>query len=217
MISKSIRLLDEHVNMIYLFSGYSYIFKPIVQSVIENYKPGVIVLQCGADSLGCDRLGCFNLSIRGHGECVKFVKEFGLPVLVLGGGGYTIRNVSRCWTYETSLLVDVPIENDLPLNDYYEYFGPDFKLHPNTSTRIDNLNTRHYLDSIKASLLQSIRFLQGAPSVQLQYIPNDFQMLWDKQRREEEQDPDKRKSGSLLDSFVTRDDEFEDSDSEKEM
>lgn len=23
--------------------------------------------QCGADSLGCDRLGCFNLSIRGHG------------------------------------------------------------------------------------------------------------------------------------------------------
>lgn len=24
--------------------------------------------QCGADSLGCDRLGCFNLSIRGHGS-----------------------------------------------------------------------------------------------------------------------------------------------------
>lgn len=27
----------------------------------------VFPLQCGADSLGCDRLGCFNLSIRGHG------------------------------------------------------------------------------------------------------------------------------------------------------
>lgn len=26
-----------------------------------------VCLQCGADSLGCDRLGCFNLSIRGHG------------------------------------------------------------------------------------------------------------------------------------------------------
>jgi histone deacetylase 3 len=33
------------------------------------------VLQCGADSLGCDRLGCFNLSIRGHGECVEYVKS----------------------------------------------------------------------------------------------------------------------------------------------
>lgn len=28
---------------------------------------GFCFLQCGADSLGCDRLGCFNLSIRGHG------------------------------------------------------------------------------------------------------------------------------------------------------
>jgi len=25
------------------------------------------ILQCGADSLGSDRLGCFNLSIKGHG------------------------------------------------------------------------------------------------------------------------------------------------------
>lgn len=29
------------------------------------YRPGVIVLQCGADSLAGDRLGCFNLSIDG--------------------------------------------------------------------------------------------------------------------------------------------------------
>jgi histone deacetylase 3 len=162
-------------------------------------------------------LGVFNLSIRGHGECVKFVKDFGIPVLVLGGGGYTIRNVSRCWTYETSLLVDTPIDNDLPLNDYYEYFGPDFKLHPNTMTRIDNLNTRHYLDSVKTSLLQSIRFLQGAPSVQLQYIPNDFQILWDRSRIEEDLEtnhPDSRKSQRLIDSLVSNDDEFDDSDNE---
>lgn len=30
-------------------------------------SPVCVCLQCGADSLGCDRLGCFNLSIRGHG------------------------------------------------------------------------------------------------------------------------------------------------------
>lgn len=29
------------------------------------YSPGAIVLQCGADSLAGDRLGCFNLSIDG--------------------------------------------------------------------------------------------------------------------------------------------------------
>ena len=47
-------------------------------------------------------------------DCVEFVKGFNLPMLVLGGGGYTIRNVARCWTYETSILLDTDISNELP-------------------------------------------------------------------------------------------------------
>jgi histone deacetylase 1/2 len=69
------------------------------------YRPGAVVLQCGADSLAGDRLGCFNLSMKGHAACVDFVKGFNLPMLVVGGGGYTIRNVARAWTYETGLLL----------------------------------------------------------------------------------------------------------------
>lgn len=49
----------------------------------------------GADSLANDRLGCFNLSMRGHGEAVSFMKSFGVPMLVTGGGGYTKHNVAR--------------------------------------------------------------------------------------------------------------------------
>lgn len=59
------------------------------------YRPSAVVLQCGADSLTGDRLGCFNLTLKGHAEAVKHVKSFGVPMLVLGGGGYTIRNVAR--------------------------------------------------------------------------------------------------------------------------
>jgi len=44
------------------------------------------------------------------------VKDFNVPLLVLGGGGYTLRNVARCWTYETSLLLDEAISNELPYN-----------------------------------------------------------------------------------------------------
>ena len=58
----------------------------VIQKVMDVYQPSVIVLQCGADSLTGDRLGCFNLTLKGHGECVKFVKSFGKPLLVLGGG-----------------------------------------------------------------------------------------------------------------------------------
>ena len=31
--------------------------------------------------------------------------KFGKPLLVLGGGGYKIVNVARCWTYETAVLL----------------------------------------------------------------------------------------------------------------
>jgi acetoin utilization deacetylase AcuC-like enzyme len=31
--------------------------------------------------------------------------SFGVPLLVLGGGGYKIKNVARCWAYETAVLL----------------------------------------------------------------------------------------------------------------
>lgn len=81
------------------------IFQPIMTKVMEVYQPGAIVLQCGADSLCNDRLGCFNLSIQGHADAVAFMQSFGVPLLVTGGGGYTKNNVARCWTLETATLV----------------------------------------------------------------------------------------------------------------
>lgn len=158
-------------------AGYAYIFQPVVAACIENFQPSAIVLQCGADSLGCDRLGTFNLSVHGHGECVRTVKAFGLPLLVLGGGGYTIRNVSRCWAYETSLLTDTPVPNELPPTPYYTFYAPDHRLHPVTGTRIENLNTREYLDDVRARVLENLRRLQGAPSVQMHTVPHieDFE------------------------------------------
>lgn len=77
--------------------------KQVISQIMEWYRPSAVVLQCGGDSLSGDRLGPFNLSMRGHANCVQFVKSFGLPLLVLGGGGYTIRNVSRTWAFETGL------------------------------------------------------------------------------------------------------------------
>lgn len=86
-------------------------------------------------------------------------------MLMLGGGGYTIRNVARCWTYETSVALDTEISGgkiffifffkcftkknvELPYNDYFEYYGPDFKLHISASN-MTNHNTPEYLDKVK--------------------------------------------------------------------
>lgn len=56
-------------------------------------------------------INLYTLLIVGHGKCVEFMKKFNLPLLLLGGGGYTIRNVARCWAYETSIALDVEIPN----------------------------------------------------------------------------------------------------------
>ena len=93
--------------------SYIRLFKLIMEPLITKFQPTCIVQQCGADSLGYDRLGCFNLNIRAHGECVKFIKSFGIPMLVVGGGGYTPRNVSRLWCYETSVLNDVNLDHKI--------------------------------------------------------------------------------------------------------
>mmetsp|Transcript_19249 Transcript_19249/g.41624 ORF Transcript_19249/g.41624 Transcript_19249/m.41624 type:complete len:381 (+) Transcript_19249:3-1145(+) len=142
------------------------IFKPVIQKIMDVYKPGAVVLQCGADSLTGDRLGCFNLTAKGHAECVKFVKSFGIPLLILGGGGYTINNVARCWAYETAVLVDEEenITSTIPQNDYSAYFEPNQNLHLQPSN-IQNLNTKEYLDKYKTQILQKLSQLQGAPSV----------------------------------------------------
>jgi len=124
------------------------LFRPIISKIMEVYQPGAVVLQCGADSLSGDRLGCFNLSIQGHADCVQFVKSFNVPTLVLGGGGYTLRNVPRCWTYETSVLLDRKVDEMMPYNDYFEYFGPDYMLKLPVSN-MENLNTPKYLENMK--------------------------------------------------------------------
>lgn len=145
---------------------YKEVFEPVIGHVMEYYRPEAIVLQCGADSLSGDRLGCFNLSMAGHANCVEFVKKFNIPTLVVGGGGYTMRNVSRAWTYETGILVGQKVGPNLPYSDFYEYFGPDYELDVRPSN-MENLNSREYLEKIKSAVLANLERTRHAPSVQL--------------------------------------------------
>jgi len=193
-------------------ASYMQVFKPVISHVMEFYQPTCVVLQCGADSLGSDRLGCFNLSIKGHGECVDYVKSFNLPTLVLGGGGYTKRNVARCWTHETAVLLGEQISNDLPFNEYLDDFGPDYLLHPDIFTKQENQNTRQYLDNIKTSVYDNLKMLAAAPSVQMQDVPSDLLSL----ENTEEPDPDVRQSQDDIDKTVEANNEYYDGDKDND-
>jgi histone deacetylase 1/2 len=47
----------------------------------------------------------------GHGACVKFFRDCDIPLMLVGGGGYTPKNVARCWTYETAIAIDKDVPN----------------------------------------------------------------------------------------------------------
>ncbi|KAJ5661129.1 Histone deacetylase RPD3 [Penicillium longicatenatum] len=153
-------------------ASYQSIFEPVIKSVMEWYRPEAVVLQCGGDSLSGDRLGCFNLSMRGHANCVNFIKSFDLPTLILGGGGYTMRNVARTWAFETGILVGDNLESELPYNDYYEYFAPDYELDVRPSN-MDNANTKDYLDKIRIQVIENLKRTAFAPSVQMTDVPRN--------------------------------------------
>lgn len=133
-------------------------------------------------------VGCSNVS-AGHANCVKFVKSFNKPLLLLGGGGYTMRNVSRCWAYETGLAAGVELGKgaeycpsiipsikflsltmscpaEIPMNEYYEYFGPDYELDVKASN-MDDMNSPEYLERVKGIVLDHLRQVGGPPSVQM--------------------------------------------------
>jgi len=74
---------------------YLNLFKPIMKKVIEIYNPEVIILQAGADSVAHDMIGEFNITSMCHGEAVNFMLNFNIPTILLGGGGYNVKNVAK--------------------------------------------------------------------------------------------------------------------------
>lgn len=200
--------------------SYKAIFEPVIKNVMEYYRPEAIVLQCGGDSLSGDRLGCFNLSMAGHANCVNYVKSFNLPVLVLGGGGYTMRNVSRTWAYETGLLVGQKMGPELPYNDYYEYYAPDYELDVKPSN-MDNANSMEYLQKIKVQVIENLKRTTFAPSVQMTDVPRDPEGMNDEADAElddldEDENPDSRYTKRRWDKYIEKDGELSDSEDEDE-
>ena len=93
------------------------------------------------------------------------------------------------------------IDDKMPYNEYFEYFGPEYNLHI-APTSMANKNQKSYLDSIRFTLIQrlgsvlslfylisfilsstrevlleNLSKLQHVPSVQFQERPPDTELL----------------------------------------
>ena len=87
------------------------------------------------------------------------------------------------------MILGEELSDDLPYNDYYEYYGPDYKLHI-TPSNMENLNLPDNLEKIKAKIFDNLRQIVPAPNVQMHQTAPDAGA--DDDGADDDADPDSR-------------------------
>ncbi len=96
-------------------------FHAVVPSLLAEFRPSVLVTQCGADTHQEDPLAELSLSVDGHRAIYRSLRELadstaGGKWLALGGGGYSLfRVVPRSWTHLLATVLDRDVDPDRPL------------------------------------------------------------------------------------------------------
>ncbi len=93
---------------------FVYAFNGVVPSLIDRFKPDIIVGQLGVDSFRSDPLTHLNYTTNGFCEVVRKMKELSPRFVALGGGGYEITNVARAWTLAWAIMNEIELPDELP-------------------------------------------------------------------------------------------------------
>ncbi len=84
-------------------------FRGIVMAALEAFRPNAIVIQMGTDTHEQDPLAHLNLTAQEWREAVTDIRDFGVPIVAVGGGGYNLTTVPRMWASACMELVGMPI------------------------------------------------------------------------------------------------------------
>ena len=88
--------------------------------------------------------------------------------------GYTVKNVSKLWCYETSIACNVKLDTNLPPTDYNNYYMPDHTLQIPKDPELINLNTLSELDDLKSKILEQLRDFNHSPSATIEMTKINF-------------------------------------------
>ena len=86
----------------------------VAMPVLQAFRPEAIVLQLGADAHRDDPLANLMLTTRGWLQAVTDVRNLGVPIVALGGGGYNRNTVPRMWTLAVAELLRVELPDAVP-------------------------------------------------------------------------------------------------------
>lgn len=89
--------------------AYLYAFKEVVPPLIESYEPEIIINQFGVDGHYQDPLVGLALTTKTYEEISRIIHNLAHKfakgrLLVVGGGGYNVRNTAKCWTIMFTII-----------------------------------------------------------------------------------------------------------------
>ncbi|XP_074863723.1 histone deacetylase 8 isoform X4 [Carettochelys insculpta] len=140
-------LMDGKCKVAINWPGGWHHAKNVLKEVYAAFNPEAVVLQLGADTIAGDPMCSFNLTPVGIGKCLKYVLQWQLATLILGGGGYNLANTARCWTYLTGVIVGRTLPSEIPDHEFFTKYGPDYVLEITPSCRPDR-NEPHKVQEI---------------------------------------------------------------------
>ena len=93
---------------------YLWAFNEVVPPLVERFKPDLLVTQLGIDTHFRDPITHLAQTVQGFSEVVRVFADMPYPWLALGGGGYDLQAVARCWTQAFGIMSSQDFAAEIP-------------------------------------------------------------------------------------------------------
>jgi acetoin utilization protein AcuC len=93
--------------------AYVRAFDAVVPTLVERFRPDVLVTQQGIDPHFSDPLTHLQVSTRARAHVVSWFAATPYPWVAMGGGGYSLDAVRRTWAMEYLLMLGAPVPDEL--------------------------------------------------------------------------------------------------------
>jgi acetoin utilization protein AcuC len=93
---------------------YLWVFEEVVPPLIERFAPDILVTQLGIDTHYRDPITHLAQTVQGFSDVVRAFSKMPYPWLALGGGGYDLQAVARCWAQAFAIMSGQELAPEIP-------------------------------------------------------------------------------------------------------